>query len=245
MCCATPMLWHRMPLLRGLRLSPCWKRTFERPVVTFRWRNGRNSRTYCKDRSWNRRSSPLRDLRLPPACGRRIDIWKPRPLQRWSTLRSCDSGPKICCETRSQPNRISPLPGSRWLSFCWKACGMWRLRPLPRQRCGLVQLAQNCGWFLRESSSNSCDSRQPQKRSRRCLPSLLRMDGPGSNTARSCGTPSTGPIAPSSAPEIFRETIALCSQGSPNSFYTISITRKLRSITSDFSIFIRTCGTIL
>jgi len=131
------------------------------------------------------------------------------------------------------------------LSSCWKTFDMWRLRPLPRQRCGLVQLVQNCAWFLRESSSNSCNSRRPQKRSRRCLPSLPRMDGLGSNTARSCGTPSTGPIAPSSAPEIFRETMALCWQASLNGFYTISITRKLRSITSDFSIFIRTCGTIL
>src|SRR2546427_12706366 len=49
------------------------------------------------------------------------------------------------------------------------------------------------------------------------------MDGPGSNTARSCGTLSTGPIAPSSAPEIFRETMALCWQASLNGFYTISI----------------------
>jgi hypothetical protein len=34
--------------------------------------------------------SPLRDLRLPPACGRRLDIWKPRRFRRWSTLRGCE-----------------------------------------------------------------------------------------------------------------------------------------------------------
>jgi hypothetical protein len=74
----------------------------------------------------------------------------------------------------------------------------------------LPHLAQNCAWFLRESSSNSYGSRMPQRQSKRCLPSLLKMHGHGSNTAKSCGIPTTGPIARSSAPEIFRGTIALC-----------------------------------
>src|SRR5215831_19312313 len=59
------------------------------------------------------------------------------------------------------------------------------------------------------------------------------MDGLGSNTARSCGIPSAGRMTPSSAPEICRETIVLCWQESPTGFFTISITRRLRSITSD------------
>src|SRR5215831_17276032 len=98
MCCATPLLWHRMPPLRGVRLFACWTRTFERRVVTYRWRDGRNSRTSCKGRSSSRRSSPHRELHLPTVCASRLDIWKPRRLQAWSTLKRSESRLREGCE---------------------------------------------------------------------------------------------------------------------------------------------------
>jgi hypothetical protein len=52
-----------------------------------------------------------------------------------------------------------------------------------------------------------------QRQSKRCLPSPLKMHGHGSNTAKFCGIPTAGPMAPSSALEISRETIALSWQG--------------------------------
>ena len=33
----------------GPRLSCCWKRTFAPPAATYRWSNGRNSRTFCEN----------------------------------------------------------------------------------------------------------------------------------------------------------------------------------------------------
>src|SRR5262249_19686713 len=53
------------------------------------------------------------------------------------------------------------------------------------------------------------------------------------------------PIGLLSAPAICRETIVLCWPMSLNSFYTISITGKLRNFTSDFSSLFRAYGKIL
>jgi hypothetical protein len=85
----------------------------------------------------------------------------------------------------------------------------------------------------------------PQGQSKGCLLSLLKMHGHGLNTENFCGVPLVGATTLSSAPEIFRETIAICWQQSHNSFYTILIMRKQRSITNDFSIFAQTCEIIL
>src|SRR5262249_37161125 len=245
MCCAKPLLWRCTLPLPGLHLFRCWKRTFEQPAATYRWSSGQNSRTYCENRRSSPHTSPLPGLHSPPVYDGRLDIWKRRRRQRGSPHRDCAWRPKICCGRQSRQNRAAPLPESHLLSSCWRTFDMRRLRPLLRRRCSVAQLAASCAWFLRESSFNFDILRTPQGLSKRCLPSLPKMRGHGSNTARSCGIPTTGPTAPSSAPEIFRETIALCWQGLLNSFYTISIMRKLRSITNDFSIFIRACGTIL
>src|SRR5262249_55153763 len=116
------------------------------------------------------------------------------------------------------------LPTSRLPSSCWRTFDMRRLRPSLLRRCSVAQLAQNCAWFLREFNTNSYDSRMPKRQSKRSLPSLLKMHGPGSNTARFCGIPSSRPTAPSSAPQMCRETISLCWQRSLD----ISIRSQLR-----------------